>query len=185
MVKKFGTKTIKKNKRNTSLDGNQNNEIPIIKQTNDQMNSNSIPCLKPNNTNDMERDNKESIGVKKKQKRYILFVGNLPYGITKKQLATFFKGLDVISLRLLDSKIDKKPHGCAFVELKTSKDFTAGLKYHRQMLDGRCIRVERTVGGGGKGKSRQQKLKQVNRKLRKSRKNTWEKVLKKKEVPLD
>jgi RNA recognition motif-containing protein len=37
--------------------------------------------------------NEDSIGVKQKQKRYILFVGNLPYGITKKQITTFFKAL--------------------------------------------------------------------------------------------
>lgn len=105
--------------------------------------------------------------------RYILFVGNLPYGITVAQIRQFFKSQDVTNVRLLTSKGTQQPRGCAFVEFESSKGYVAGLSFHRKLLDGRRIRVERTAGGGGKSASRMEKIKKCNKKLHRTREKFW------------
>lgn len=87
----------------------------------------------------------------KPQNRYILFVGNLPYGATAAAIQKFFKSqgaaahllfvtyntnesllfLDVIGVRLLSSKDTKKPRGCAFVEFSSA----AGYKVSKRCQD--------------------------------------------------
>ena len=62
-------------------------------------------------------------------------------------------------MRLLTQKGTNKSRGMAFVELPDEFAVTRALRIHHQMLDGRQINVERTVGGGGhKSKARKEKL---------------------------
>ena len=87
---------------------------------------------------DQAQPKEESKAEKKKlegpKKRYIVFVGNLPYDVTKNDLEDLFKNLGDIfvlfilladcfvvieysSIRLLTDKVTQKPRGIAFVEL--------------------------------------------------------------------
>ncbi|KAG0174004.1 hypothetical protein DFQ28_007235 [Apophysomyces sp. BC1034] len=94
-----------------------------------------------------------------KQNRFIVFVGNLPYDITKEDLEKHFESAGGIrSVRMLTDKQTKKPKGFAFLEFETSKNL------HRQ------INVELTAGGGGnKSESRKEKLKTKNERLQEER----------------
>ena len=52
----------------------------------------------------------------------------------------------------------------AFVELGCEADVHSALRLHHSQLGGRRINVERTVGGGGSGESRQAKIKELRTK---------------------
>lgn len=70
-----------------------------------------------------------------KNKRYIVFVGNLPYEATKQDLETLFKHLgtirridhhlcvEVVSVRMLSDKVTGKSKGTAFVEFADAENF--------------------------------------------------------------
>ena len=90
-----------------------------------------------------------------------VFVGQLSYKTTKKAIQDLFeqRGIKGVTVRLLTQKGTNKSRGMAFVELPDEFAVTRALRIHHQMLDGRQINVERTVGGGGhKSKARKEKL---------------------------
>ncbi|KAF7311087.1 RRM domain-containing protein [Mycena chlorophos] len=71
-----------------------------------------------------------------------------------------------------------KSKGCAFVEFSHRNALQQGLKLHQSELEGRRINVELTVGGGGSGETRIQKLKERNKSLHGERKDRLEKLAK-------
>ncbi|ODV87085.1 hypothetical protein CANARDRAFT_194985 [[Candida] arabinofermentans NRRL YB-2248] len=101
--------------------------------------------------------------------RLILFVGNLPYGITESDLKLHFKASKPDLIR---HRIEK---GFAFLEFNHDGDdiqarIDSALKLHHSLLNNRKINVELTAGGGGNSNDRLTKIKEKNEKLMEERK---------------
>ena len=102
--------------------------------------------------------------------RFIAFIGNLPYDVTKEDIASFFQCLGDIEIRMRFSE-DGKFRGFCFIECSTNEQFQKLLKMHHLKLKGRKINIEMSAGGGGNSASRKQKIKQKNEKINKYRKS--------------
>lgn len=91
-------------------------------------------------------------------KRFILFVGNLPYDITEDEIKKHFKNCKPSSIRL-------RSNGICFLEFK-GEDGAAqlhhALQYHHSLLRERKINVEFSAGGGGNSSKRREKIRQKN-----------------------
>lgn len=130
-----------------------------------------------NTENDEIKQIKEIKGVEENHKenkkdnknnnhKCILFVGNLSYNTTLEELKFFFKEVNPLTIR------HRKDKGIAFLEFdKKHKDFHKILKKTFMMncdiLGGRKISIEYTVGGGGNSVSRLEKIKKKNKSIKK------------------
>jgi nucleolar protein 6 len=104
----------------------------------------------------MENEEKNNSKIKK---RYILFVGNLPYKATEDDIKKHFKDVPSIDcVRIITDKKTKKPKGFAFLEVTDSISFQKALMYHQTLFRKRAINVELTAGGGGTSDSRLKKI---------------------------
>jgi len=105
------------------------------------------------------------------KKRYLLFVGNLPKDVTEEQIASHFSSLPSKPTIRLRRPAEPKPNAYrptpppkgrpkifAFLEFTNSSSLQAALKLNRSNMGGRLINVELTVGGGGSGEGRREKL---------------------------
>ncbi|XP_048730135.2 uncharacterized protein LOC125647495 [Ostrea edulis] len=100
--------------------------------------------------------------------KYVLFVGNLPYTITKEQLEEHFRKTGgVKAIRIPKGKGTGMSKGFAYVELKDRISHGIALRLHHTTLAGRKINVEFTSHGNGKSEARKEKLKLKNLKLAK------------------
>ncbi|XP_058794204.1 uncharacterized protein LOC131665945 [Phymastichus coffea] len=107
-----------------------------------------------------------------KQKRYVLFVGNIAYNATTVDLKKHFltKVEKVKDVRIpLDSSTNK-PRGFAYVEVENSKDYEKALSLHHTFINGRQIKVEYTASGSKKA-SRNPEVIHKNKKLHALRKD--------------
>ncbi|KAG8697136.1 hypothetical protein FRC09_008043 [Ceratobasidium sp. 395] len=118
-----------------------------------------------------------------KAKKFILFVGNLPYTISKEQIEKHFSECKPPpSIRLLTSKPRSgkpqtavqaaKSKGCAFLEFSSHSVMQLAIRKHHTELAGRRINVELTAGGGGNSDQRKEKLRARNRTLDEQRKKS-------------
>lgn len=108
----------------------------------------------------------EGMSQKNTQKRYIVFIGNLPFSYNTEHVMKLFKGIsNRINVRMLTKKGTNEPRGCAFVEFHDSSSMMKALKLHHTPVEGRKINVEPTAGGGGKSKGRLQKLEDKKKKF--------------------
>ncbi|QRV97409.1 RNA recognition motif protein [Ceratobasidium sp. AG-Ba] len=118
-----------------------------------------------------------------KAKKFILFVGNLPYTVSKEQLQEHFGDCKPApSIRLLTPKPRSgkpqtavqaaKSKGCAFLEFTTHAAMQLAIRKHHTELAGRRINVELTAGGGGNSDRRKDKLRTRNRTLEEQRKKS-------------
>ncbi|KAJ1301693.1 hypothetical protein OPQ81_008928 [Rhizoctonia solani] len=116
-----------------------------------------------------------------KLKRFILFVGNLPYTISKGQILEHFSECSPSpTIRLLTPKPRSgkpqtavqaaKTKGCAFLEFSSHSAMQIAIRKHHSELAGRRINVELTAGGGGNGNQRKEKLRTRNLTLGEQRK---------------
>ncbi|CAH7666558.1 hypothetical protein BY996DRAFT_6980943 [Phakopsora pachyrhizi] len=148
---------------------------------------------------------KEKNRDEKSSSKLILFIGNLPFDITKGQIQKFF--LDhcdeepIVRLMTDKSKPDSKPQnqrtkGCGFVEFKSSASLQKALRLHhtpiRTEFTGkesessvgssiskpRKINIELTAGGGGNSENRQKKINMSKERLSKQREKRIEQSLK-------
>ncbi|KAK3795745.1 hypothetical protein RRG08_008369, partial [Elysia crispata] len=104
----------------------------------------------------------------KDSKKYVLFIGNLPYDITREQLEEHFRKTGGIkSIRIPREKATDKGRGFAYMEFDGRISHGIALRLHQTTLGGRKINVEFTSIGGGKSEARKEKLKQKNIKRRK------------------
>ncbi|KAG9080734.1 hypothetical protein FRC06_006208 [Ceratobasidium sp. 370] len=131
-----------------------------------------------------ELGNAEGLGATvevHKAKKFILFVGNLPYNISKEQIQEHFRECKPPpSVRLLTSKPRSgkpqtavqaaKSKGCAFLEFSSHSVMQLAIRKHHTELAGRRINVELTAGGGGNSDQRKEKLRVRNRTLDQQRK---------------
>ncbi|KAK3607787.1 hypothetical protein CHS0354_031286 [Potamilus streckersoni] len=100
-------------------------------------------------------------------KRYVLFVGNLPYDVTKEQLEEHFRKTGgVKAVRIPKEKGTDRGKGFAYLELSSQISHRIALRLHHTTMAGRKINVEFT-SIGGKSKLRKEKLKEKNEKLAK------------------
>ncbi|CAE6504255.1 unnamed protein product [Rhizoctonia solani] len=116
-----------------------------------------------------------------KLKRFILFVGNLPYTISKEQILEHFGQCSPApTIRLLTPKSRSgkpqtavqaaKSKGCAFLEFTSHSAMQIAIRKHHSELAGRRINVELTAGGGGNSNQRKEKLRTRNQTLNEQRK---------------
>ena len=107
--------------------------------------------------------NKKSKRVRKTTGAHTLFVGQLPFYATQESILEHFESFGVLgaSVRLLTNKKTGKSKGIAFLEVTSDKQVATALRAHHTLLGNRQINVERTVGGGGNGKARREKLKSL------------------------
>ncbi|CAE6414241.1 unnamed protein product [Rhizoctonia solani] len=116
-----------------------------------------------------------------KLKRFILFVGNLPYTISKEQILEHFSECNPApTIRLLTPKPRSgksqtavqaaKSKGCAFLEFPSHGVMQIAIRKHHSELAGRRINVELTAGGGGNSDQRKGKLRTRNQTLNEQRK---------------
>lgn len=108
------------------------------------------------------------------KKRFIAFMGNLPFDASQEDIIEFFSGCGVPEVRL---RFDKqgKPRGFAFVEFSTHEEFQKALRMHHGKLKGRRVNIEVTAGGGGNNSRRQAKIKAKNEKIQRFRETIHEK----------
>ncbi|GFS13353.1 eukaryotic translation initiation factor 4H [Elysia marginata] len=105
---------------------------------------------------------------KDSKNKYVLFIGNLPYDITREQLEEHFRKTGGIkSIRIPREKETDKGRGFAYMEFDGRISHGIALRLHQTTLGGRKINVEFTSIGGGKSEARKEKLKQKNIKRRK------------------
>ena len=120
------------------------------------------PLLKKKATKESEEEIPTKEPTLGYDKRHIVFVGQLHYLATKEDVRNHFvengAGKDV-KVRLLTDKRTGKSRGMAFLDMTTARNCVNALRCHHTKIRGRQINVERTVGGGGKGEKRKEKLK--------------------------
>jgi RNA recognition motif-containing protein len=86
-----------------------------------------------------------------KDKKLSLYISQLPFGITKDQIADHFKGKGIVfdtkdGVRCVEKKEKNgKPSLVAFIDVGNMASFKNGLKLHRSRIDGRQINVRPTV----------------------------------------
>lgn len=102
-----------------------------------------------------------------KNKRFILFIGNLSFRTTVEDVQAHIEPTGVVptAVRLQTDPVTKKPKGFAFVDLPDFMSLDKVLNLHHTSLGGRKINVELTAGGGGSGESRRAKIAKKNEKL--------------------
>ncbi|KAH7334302.1 hypothetical protein B0J17DRAFT_672864 [Rhizoctonia solani] len=131
-----------------------------------------------------------------KLKRFILFVGNLPYTISKEQILEHFGECSPApTIRLLTPKSRSgkpqtavqaaKSKGCAFLEFFSHGAMQLAIRKHHSELAGRRINVELTAGGGGNSNQRKDKLRTRNQTLNEQRKRGAERQSSKSSRPDD
>lgn len=89
-----------------------------------------------------------------------VFIGQIPYKATEEDIQKHMVSLGVgkLSIRLLTDRKTKKSRGIAFADCQNEKQLVRALRAHHSTLFGKVINVERTVGGGGKGTKRKERL---------------------------
>ncbi|XP_014785255.1 uncharacterized protein LOC106879991 [Octopus bimaculoides] len=121
-------------------------------------------------SNNVTPDKNFSVDNKPVKKAYVVFVGNLPYSVTKEQLEEHFRKTGgVKKVRIPTERGTNKPRGFAYIEFKDRISHKIGLRLHHTHLNGRQINVEFTSIGGNNPR-RREKLQQKNLKLSKMKK---------------
>ncbi|XP_060523903.1 nucleolin-like [Cylas formicarius] len=132
-------------------------------QTNNSNVKKSIPHFKG--------DPEQIDQAKKKNSRFVLFVGNVPYDATKQDLhAHFSKAGEIVHIRIPLGKETKKPRGFCYVEVKDEHAYQQCLSMHHTQLKGRRINVLYTQGGKKNSESKKKNIKVKNMKLHALRK---------------
>ncbi|GAB1609399.1 nuclear localization sequence-binding protein-like [Argonauta hians] len=151
--------TAKSSKANTS-----------VTPTNTTSNKNSCAAAATTN-NSAGADKSFSMENKPVKKAYVVFVGNLPYSVTKEQLEEHFRKTGgVKKVRIPTERGTNKPRGFAYIEFKDRISHKIGLRMHHTHLNGRQINVEFTSIGGNNPR-RREKLQQKNSKLSKMKRD--------------
>ncbi|KAF9934487.1 hypothetical protein FBU30_001981 [Linnemannia zychae] len=131
-------------------------------------------------TEEATEETKESetpVKTAPKNQKFIVFVGNLPFNITKEQLEKHFESCGKISsVRVQTDKATGKGKGFAFMEFPDAEAMQKALFFNKTLIKERPINVELTAGGGGnKSAARKQKIAQKNEALNEERRKMHEK----------
>ncbi|KAF9383720.1 hypothetical protein CPB97_006233 [Podila verticillata] len=124
-----------------------------------------------------EGETKAAPKPKPVNQKFIVFVGNLPFNITKEQLQKHFESCtNITSIRVQTDKVTGKGKGFAFLELGTAEAMQKALYFNKTLIKERPINVELTAGGGGnKSASRKKKIADKNEALNEERRKVHEK----------
>ena len=137
--------------------------------------------------NDEHQKPSKQVSSQEKKSRYILYVTNIPYDATKEDIQKHFGCLKekLVSIRMLTDKGTGQFRGTCFIDCADKESYAVALKLHHTKLLGRKIVVEPTVGGGGKGENRMQRLDRKREKFSEVRKKRIRKnkALKRKPAP--
>jgi nucleolar protein 6 len=107
----------------------------------------------------MTKENKEAPPTTASKKKFIAFFGNLAFSTTVQDIKTFLgEEADSFQIRLLTKKGSNESRGAAFVEFPTAAALQTALALVGTSLNGRSVRIEPTVGGGGRSEARKTKL---------------------------
>ncbi|KAG0344351.1 hypothetical protein BG004_004548 [Podila humilis] len=130
-----------------------------------------------NTTTTTSADGKPVKPAPKLNQKFIVFVGNLPFNITKEVLEKHFESCgNVTSVRVQTDKVTGKGKGFAFLELGTAESMQKALYFNKTLIKERPINVELTAGGGGnKSASRKKKIADKNEALNEERRKVHEK----------
>eukprot|EP00924_Labyrinthula_sp_SR-Ha-C_P001515 snap_masked-scaffold_18-processed-gene-0.17-mRNA-1 protein AED:0.27 eAED:0.27 QI:0/-1/0/1/-1/1/1/0/225 len=96
---------------------------------------------------------------------YRVFVGQLPYKLSKEELSEHFTqhSAEPRAIRMLTDKNTNKFRGIAFLEFSNDETASKALKLHHSLLKGRVINVERTVQGKGDRNGRKEVLSEMRK----------------------
>ncbi|XP_068746234.1 uncharacterized protein [Montipora capricornis] len=136
-----------------------------------------IKAVATSEPSEQEESNK-TVEISKKRKRYILFIGNLPFTVKEEDVISHFRctGKDNIKQFRLMTKRTGESKGCGFLEFKNKHSYWKALNLHHSVLAGRKINVEVTCGGGGHGVQRKKRLEKRKAKFRQERKGKLKSV---------
>lgn len=102
---------------------------------------------------------------KLKSKGFVLFVGQIPHHVTKKDIERHFANVGgVKDVRLLIYPDSGRSRGCAYVEFLDQKHRTAAFKLNESTLGGGKIRIEFPYQGGKKYKKNKTQAKNLGAK---------------------
>ncbi|XP_051158220.1 uncharacterized protein LOC127279736 [Leptopilina boulardi] len=132
-----------------------------IETTNDTENDIKKSIQKPTKPKQQKNQNVKKMSNQEnteKKKRYVLFVGNIPFQATVEDIKKHFlqKVNEVISVRIPTIKGSKKPRGFAYVEVTNSVDYEKALSLHHTNIQGFKIKVEYTQTGSKNIKNKQE-----------------------------
>ena len=100
---------------------------------------NNISNQNINNKN--ENLNNKNNNSKNLNKKYTLFVGNLSYESTEKDLLNFFKGCGNVSVRIIYN-LNGKSKGYGYVDFDNQENLNKALLKNRQQLNSRPLRLD-------------------------------------------
>ncbi|KAG0376253.1 hypothetical protein BGX24_008023 [Mortierella sp. AD032] len=123
------------------------------------------------------KEGETAVKAAPKNHKFIVFVGNLPFNITKEVLEKHFESCGKISsVRVQTDKVTGKGKGFAFMEFPEVEAMQKALYFNKTLIKERPINVELTAGGGGnKSAARKQKIVQKNDALNEERRKVHEK----------
>ncbi|KAI1825000.1 hypothetical protein F4861DRAFT_538452 [Xylaria intraflava] len=136
------------------------------------------PKPKPKTTQQTETQTQTQQPQNPPKKRYVVFVGNLPYAATQPQITAHFATSHPTGVRLLTDRHDprRRSRGVAFVEFARPEDLRTALLLHHSAFkcgggaeEQRKINVELSAGGGGNTALRRERIRAKNEKLDKWR----------------
>nr|XP_012141928.1 PREDICTED: nucleolin 2-like [Megachile rotundata] len=125
----------------------------------DEDDENENEKVKTNNVQPKKGKESNTNEGEAKKKRYVVFVGNLPYTITSEELKKHFltKVSHVVDIRI-PTKDDKSPRGFAYVEFADNADFEKAFTLHHSMINGRRINVQYSGANKKEGVAKNFKL---------------------------
>ena len=99
--------------------------------------------VKTNNVQPAPEKEKNKNDAEAKKKRYVVFVGNLPFNITSEEIKKHFltKVGNIVDIRIPTNDANT-PRGFAYVEFANNTDFEKAFSLHHSMLNGRRVNVQ-------------------------------------------
>lgn len=73
---------------------------------------------------------------------YTAHLGNLTYDATVESVTDFFAGCKVVSVRIIEDRIEQRPKGFAYVEFETAEGLKQALTLDGKTFGGRTIRIK-------------------------------------------
>ncbi|GJQ86809.1 hypothetical protein Trydic_g5596 [Trypoxylus dichotomus] len=108
----------------------------------------------------------DTVSALKNKSRYVLFVGNLPYNVTKEDIQQHFAKIGKIKdIRIPLDKATNKCRGFGYLELLDQTSYEKALSLHHSSLKGRRINVLYSQGGKKQGDEKKKEIKGKNFKL--------------------
>ncbi|XP_078047615.1 uncharacterized protein LOC144475516 [Augochlora pura] len=108
---------------------------------------------------DAQSISKQNVEQGGKKKRFVLFVGNLPFTVTQEEIKKHFltKASQIVDIRIPKTK-ENAPRGFAYVELGNQTDFEKAMSLNNSFVNGRRIKVQYSGSNKKETVAKNQKL---------------------------